>query len=107
METTTKDFIVVFALIGHHTMKVPTALVVKRFTAPHVYKQNVLVQRKDEDGLYHICDSCALNSGCEACNDEGITFCTECLPDHLKNCNKSSRAQRIINSETYSIKQEN
>ena len=64
-------------------------------------------KEKDEHGLYHICDSCAFNSpGCEACNDEGITFCTKCLPDHLKNCNKSSRAQRIINSETYSIKQD-
>ena len=40
METTTKDFIVVFALIGHRTMKVPTVLVVKSVTALRVYKQN-------------------------------------------------------------------
>ena len=40
------DFIVVFALIGHHMMKVIFVLVVKRPTAPSVYKQNVLVAKK-------------------------------------------------------------
>lgn len=63
---------------------------------------------KEKDSLcgYHICESCIPYPGCRACDDEDITFCTECLTDHLKNCNKSSRAQRIINSETYSIEQD-
>ena len=63
-------------------------------------------EKDDRYGLYHICESCIPYPGCEACNDEDIIFCTECLTNHLKNCNKTSRAQRIINSETYSIEQD-
>ena len=44
--TTMMDFIVVFALIGHHMMKVVFVLVVKRPTALTMYKQNVLVAKK-------------------------------------------------------------
>ena len=60
-------------------------------------------ERSGTDGLYQICEGCLPYPGCEACNDEDITFCKECISDHLKNCNNTSRAKRIINSETNNI----
>lgn len=40
------DLLAVFALIGHHTMKLPNVLVVESLTARIVYKQNVQDAKK-------------------------------------------------------------
>ena len=32
-----------------------------------------------------------------------MTICKGCIEDHLKNCNKQSRVERIISSESYAI----
>jgi len=50
-----------------------------------------------------ICESCVSYPGCEACEDEDIVLCKHCIEDHLKTCSKTSRAERIINSESHSI----
>lgn len=62
-------------------------------------------KEKNEDGLCSICESCIDYDGCEACNDDYTTFCKGCISDHLKNCTKTGRAQRIINSESHNIKE--
>jgi len=33
-------------------------------------------------------------------------FCNYCIKDHLKNCSKTSRAERTINTESHSIQKD-
>eukprot|EP00985_Skeletonema_marinoi_P031617 scaffold37740_cov156-Skeletonema_marinoi.AAC.1 len=62
-------------------------------------------KENNPDDSYQICESCLPYPGCEACNDEDITFCNACIEGHLQNCTKSSRSERIINSESHSIEE--
>jgi len=64
-------------------------------------------KERDPD-QYNICESCMAYPGCEACADEMMTivFCKRCIEDHLKNCSKTSRAERTINTESHSIQKD-
>ena len=63
-----------------------------------------LQKENDPYGYSSICESCIAYPGCEACGVD-VTICNNCIEDHLKNCNKQNRAERIISSESYSIEE--
>ena len=75
------------------------------FCAECVASKCDMCLQKENLGPYSyssICESCIDYPGCEACGDD-VTICKLCIKDHLKNCNKQSRAERIISSESHSI----
>ena len=61
------------------------------------------VKRHEDSNLegagYQLCECCVVF--CDACED--LTLCKYCKPDHLKNCNSKTRAQRTIASANYEI----
>ena len=60
---------------------------------------------EQDDALCMICEDCEVHSGCKPCSDQGIYYCEKHIEQHLRECNKASRTERIINTESHFIEE--